>query len=144
MVLLSRGKVLGGEFTAPGIPPTTQYSWIVYPSGSSALNSMVWQRGAKDDYDAWAYDLGNGEGWSFESLLPYFEKTENWSPPSPSEYVNLTNKQLAAVADVHGEKGHVAVSYNNYFAGTDLPMIEAAVNLGLKLSRSRSRLIEYS
>lgn len=95
---------------------------------------MVWQRGAKNDYDAWAHDLGNGDDWTFDSLLPYFEKTENWTPPS--QYANLTSKQLESVADVHGKTGHVSISYNTYFADIDLPMIEAAANLGLALSSS--------
>ena len=35
--------------------------------GSSALNFMLWARGAKDDYDAWE-ELGC-EGWGWDGLL---------------------------------------------------------------------------
>ncbi|MCJ1408973.1 hypothetical protein MMC19_003050 [Ptychographa xylographoides] len=35
--------------------------------GSSALNFMTWNRGCREDYDAWE-DLGN-EGWGWESML---------------------------------------------------------------------------
>ena len=42
----NRGKVLGG---------------------SSALNFMMWNRGSKEDYDAWE-NLGN-EGWDWENML---------------------------------------------------------------------------
>jgi choline dehydrogenase-like flavoprotein len=35
--------------------------------GTSALNFMTWNRGNKEDYDAWE-ELGN-EGWGWDSLL---------------------------------------------------------------------------
>ncbi len=40
--------------------------------GGSILNAMCWNRGGKDDYDAWEA-LGN-PGWNWEGLLPYFMK----------------------------------------------------------------------
>lgn len=40
--------------------------------GGSAINAMFFDRGAKEDYDAWE-ELGN-EGWGWEGLLPYFKK----------------------------------------------------------------------
>ena len=54
-VFWPRGKVLGG---------------------SGSINSMVYIRGHRLDYDHWCY-LGN-EGWSWEEVLPYFKKSENW------------------------------------------------------------------
>ena len=43
--------------------------------GSSAINAMVYIRGQKEDYDAWA-DLGC-TGWGWKDVLPYFKKSEN-------------------------------------------------------------------
>ncbi|UWQ91099.1 GMC family oxidoreductase N-terminal domain-containing protein [Rhodobacteraceae bacterium M382] len=43
--------------------------------GSSAINAMLYVRGHRDDYDAWA-DLGC-DGWSWDDVLPYFLKSEN-------------------------------------------------------------------
>jgi choline dehydrogenase len=42
--------------------------------GSSSINAMVWIRGQRQDYDAWA-SAGN-VGWGFEDLLPHFKAVE--------------------------------------------------------------------
>ncbi len=51
---LPRGKVLGG---------------------CSAINAMIYTRGNRADYDAWA-DAGC-EGWSYDEVLPYFKRGED-------------------------------------------------------------------
>ena len=43
--------------------------------GSSSINAMVYARGQREDYDAWAAE-GN-PGWSFEEVLPYFKRAED-------------------------------------------------------------------
>lgn len=43
--------------------------------GSSAINAMLYVRGHRADYDGWA-DMGC-EGWNWDSVLPYFLKSEN-------------------------------------------------------------------
>jgi choline dehydrogenase-like flavoprotein len=60
-IRMTRGKVLGG---------------------SSALNLMVWDRGAKPDYDAWE-NLGN-PGWNWRNIYRSMLKVENFT--SSSEY----------------------------------------------------------
>ncbi|XP_015112873.1 glucose dehydrogenase [FAD, quinone]-like [Diachasma alloeum] len=42
--------------------------------GSSTINSMVYSRGNKLDFDLWAQQ-GN-YGWSYDDVLPYFKKSE--------------------------------------------------------------------
>ncbi len=44
--------------------------------GSSSINGMLYVRGQPLDYDTWA-QLGN-RGWSYESILPYFKKSEHF------------------------------------------------------------------
>ncbi|WP_446902749.1 GMC family oxidoreductase [Burkholderia sp. YIM B11467] len=43
--------------------------------GSSAINGMIYVRGHRSDYDAWAYQ--GCLGWDYESVLPYFRKSED-------------------------------------------------------------------
>jgi choline dehydrogenase len=44
--------------------------------GSGSINAMVWTRGHRADYDAWA-EAGNA-AWDFDSVLPLFKKSEDW------------------------------------------------------------------
>ena len=44
--------------------------------GSSSINGMLYVRGQPLDYDTWS-QLGN-RGWSYESVLPYFKKSEHF------------------------------------------------------------------
>lgn len=52
----ARGKVLGG---------------------CTSINGMAYARGAPEDYEHWARDLGL-TGWSYRDVLPYFKRAESW------------------------------------------------------------------
>lgn len=43
--------------------------------GSSSINGLIFVRGQREDYDHWA-QLGNA-GWDWDSVLPYFIKSEH-------------------------------------------------------------------
>ncbi|RWO29426.1 MAG: choline dehydrogenase [Mesorhizobium sp.] len=43
--------------------------------GSSSINAMVWIRGAREDFDAWA--AASNPGWAFDDLLPVFKALED-------------------------------------------------------------------
>ena len=45
--------------------------------GSSALNGMIYIRGAKADFDNWAYN--GAAGWSYDQVLPFFKKSEDFA-----------------------------------------------------------------
>ncbi|KAH9986609.1 hypothetical protein BJV77DRAFT_53486 [Russula vinacea] len=97
--------------------------------GSSAINSMVWQRGSRADYDVWGTSLENGDDWTFEELLPFFTRSENWTAPSASTpaLFELTSAQKQALAEVHGLGGPVQITYNNFLTDLDVPAAHSVV-----------------
>ncbi|XP_046386356.1 glucose dehydrogenase [FAD, quinone]-like [Ischnura elegans] len=48
--------------------------------GTGAMTGMMYTRGSSNIYDEWA-KAGN-TGWSYEDVLPYFKKSENFADPS--------------------------------------------------------------
>ncbi|XP_055307442.1 glucose dehydrogenase [FAD, quinone]-like [Sitodiplosis mosellana] len=55
---------------------TCRYAKGKMLGGTSSLNGMIYTRwgGKKEDYDHWA-EMGNN-GWDYDSVLPYFKKSE--------------------------------------------------------------------
>lgn len=43
--------------------------------GSSVINAMIYLRGQREDYDAWAAQ--GAHGWSWDEVLPWFKRIEN-------------------------------------------------------------------
>lgn len=44
--------------------------------GSSDINAMIFARGHRTDFDAWAYE--GCVGWDYASVLPYYKALEDW------------------------------------------------------------------
>ena len=42
--------------------------------GSSAINYMMWVRGARQDFDRWANEYGCGAEWSYAGVLDSFKR----------------------------------------------------------------------
>lgn len=93
---LPRGKVLGG---------------------SHALNAAIWVRGAKQDYDTWAY-LGNA-GWSWEDVLPVFKEIENYD---------------GGASETRGGSGLLDVVKGFPINPVQESIVEAAQEIGIKLN----------
>ena len=60
-----------------------QVTWMAGKmlGGGSAINGMVYIRGARADYDSWANDLGCS-GWSWDEVQRYFIKSEGYGGES--------------------------------------------------------------
>ncbi|KAK7463910.1 hypothetical protein BaRGS_00038076 [Batillaria attramentaria] len=85
--------------------------------GSSNLNSMLYIRGSRHDYDNWA-KMG-ADGWSYKDVLPYFIKSED---NQNEEYVK---------SGYHGKGGPLKVAAHKTIAFTDL-WLQAGREMGLK------------
>jgi choline dehydrogenase len=55
----------------------------VVRGGCHSVNGMIYVRGHRRDYDAWA-QMGN-EGWGYDDVLPFFKTSESFEP-SPLTY----------------------------------------------------------
>lgn len=86
--------------------------------GSSSINAMCYIRGNAWDYDHWA-SLGN-EGWSYQDVLPYFRKMENFEPLG----------QLPGAAQYHGGGGPLNVADPRYVNPLMHAFVEAAQQAG--------------
>lgn len=75
---LSGPKVNWGYRTVPQKHLNNREMW--YPQGKtlgggSSINAMIYTRGHRKDYDAWAAQ--GADGWSYDDVLPYFRKAED-------------------------------------------------------------------
>jgi choline dehydrogenase len=95
-VSVPRGKVLGG---------------------SSAINGMIYIRGHRADYDAWAE--AGCDGWDYASVLPYFRRSE-------------ANQNAALDTTYHGHDGPLSVSNLQDANAVDHDFITAAGQLQLR------------
>jgi len=106
--------------------PLTSHSWNLEDAGSgiflprakvlggaSAVNACYWIRGSARDFDDWE-TLGN-PGWSFDDLLPYFNKAETDPLGGP----------------MHGTDGPVPVLRADELSPGDAAFTEACVAQGL-------------
>ena len=91
-IMANRGKVLGG---------------------SSSINSMIYIRGNRRDYDNWSF-LGN-EGWAYDDVLPYFKLSEDYEG-GESRY--------------HGAGGPLSVTNNHTATPAAHAFVAAAIELG--------------
>lgn len=88
--------------------------------GSSSTNAMLWYRGARADYDAWA-DAG-ATGWGYDDLLPYFRRSET-RPGGDPAYRGLHGPvRVAPLSRVHP----IATALLDAAAARGLPVLDDA------------------
>ncbi|TPL46687.1 choline dehydrogenase [Mesorhizobium sp. B2-4-2] len=88
------------------------------PGGSSAINGMIFIRGAAADYDAWEA-MGN-KGWGWNSVLPYFRKMETADNDKDNAY--------------RGGMGPLRVSALRWKHPISAKFIDSFVNAGVPLN----------
>jgi len=85
--------------------------------GSSCLNGMIYVRGARADFDNWAYN--GAAGWSYEDVLPFFRRSEDFED-GPSAF--------------HGAGGPLPVTRNHGPNPASLAFLEACAGYGVPLN----------
>ncbi|KAL4954707.1 hypothetical protein BDW69DRAFT_183269 [Aspergillus filifer] len=99
--------------------------------GGSAINGMAFDRGSPGDYNLWAELIGD-DTWRWEGLLPYFKKSETFTPPTEAQ-----QKELGISFDlaVHGTSGPVQASYPPWISTTGKSFIQALRELDIPVQR---------
>ncbi|KAJ7611468.1 alcohol oxidase [Mycena rosella] len=97
--------------------------------GSTIINSMIFPRAEKEQYDAWG-QLNNDDTWTWDGLLPFFKKSELFTPPNAFQ----TASGARFLSAVHGFAGRVKVGFPNYFFAQSALWRKAAEGLGFPAS----------
>ncbi|KAI1443220.1 GMC oxidoreductase [Annulohypoxylon stygium] len=99
--------------------------------GTSALNLMTWNRGNREDYDAWE-KLGN-KGWGWNDLLPFFKKSERFHVPDKE--AQETNR-LYFDSQAIGTDGPIHASYAKQYSKTHQLCYDTIINAGIPENRA--------
>ncbi|KAI9817986.1 MAG: hypothetical protein M1832_004507 [Thelocarpon impressellum] len=95
--------------------------------GSSANNFLYWTHASRADIDDWG-KLGNS-GWTWDELVPYFQKSESYvSPPAKTaEDLGIDYIDLAA----HGKTGPIKNGFYNQYGEFEKAWWKTYGGLGL-------------
>ncbi|KAK7874212.1 hypothetical protein R5R35_006255 [Gryllus longicercus] len=85
--------------------------------GSSVLNTMLYIRGNRRDYDAW--EAQGNPGWSYEDVLPYFKKSQD-----------QRNPYLAKNTRYHATGGYLTVQDSPFNTPLGIAFVQAGVEMG--------------
>ncbi|KAG5897963.1 hypothetical protein JTB14_013537 [Gonioctena quinquepunctata] len=98
--------------------------------GTTLMNGLVYSRGHPEDFNRWA-DMGN-DGWSYEEVLPYFMKTEDF---------HKTDEDAPVDERYHGFGGYLPVEYNMPRVEQLNEFLQANQELGYNLTDYNSPLV---
>ncbi|CAN9204397.1 unnamed protein product [Alternaria alternata] len=82
--------------------------------GTSNINGMTYLRAEAAQIDAWQ-QIGNA-GWDWESLMPYYKKSEYIQEPSESQLL----RGASIDPKTHGTTGPLAVGWTNNMMGEEV------------------------
>ncbi|HLU03044.1 MAG TPA: GMC family oxidoreductase N-terminal domain-containing protein [Advenella sp.] len=68
--------------------------------GSTLINGMIYVRGTREDYDGWVRQ--GATGWSYDEVVPYFDKIENYRQPPRA---NVIATSQATDREMSGHEG---------------------------------------
>ena len=88
--------------------------------GSSTINAMLYIRGNRRDYDNWE-SMGN-TGWDYESVLPYFMKSEDMKI---KEFQN---------SSYHSRGGPLTVENHRYTTPITRYLVQAGAEMGYNIT----------
>ena len=86
--------------------------------GSSSINGLVYIRGQKEDFDSW--DPEKKHGWDYNSILPYFTKSE---------------KNIDIHNEYHGANGELSVSSPKELHPLATAFVKAGINMGYQKNK---------
>ncbi|XP_022161379.1 glucose dehydrogenase [FAD, quinone] [Myzus persicae] len=95
--------------------------------GSSVLNTMLYVRGNKRDYDNWE-SMGN-PGWGFEDVLPYFKKSQD-----------QRNPYLAKNTRYHSTGGYLTVQDSPWNTPLGVAFLQAGEEMGYEIRDINSEI----
>ncbi|KAK5674172.1 hypothetical protein LTS10_013069 [Elasticomyces elasticus] len=84
--------------------------------GSTLINGLTYGRGSSSVYNLWQ-DMGN-DGWDWETVLPYFEKSTSFLPVDVAPYQTYN-------ASAYSANGPISLSYPTYVYDSSTAFIEA-------------------
>ncbi|MBO0804039.1 MAG: GMC family oxidoreductase N-terminal domain-containing protein [Nocardiopsaceae bacterium] len=104
--------------------------------GSSALNGMIYVRGARADYDNWAYN--GATGWSYADVLPYFLKSEDfegrYGDEGRSGDEGRRGDSAGGQSEYHATGGPLPVTRNHDPNPVSLAFLDACAEYGIPLN----------
>ncbi|KAK2614290.1 hypothetical protein N8I77_001134 [Diaporthe amygdali] len=104
--------------------------------GGTILNGMVWTRGSARDYDAWGglnavKGQTNGYNWRWKDLLPYFQKSENFT--ADVDVAVQSELHIHPNTEYHGEDGPVSVAFPRFFYNQSSNFLAGMTEMGLPI-----------
>src|SRR5947207_16008797 len=90
---------------------------------------MAYQRGTKMSYDMWA-DLAGDSSYKWDSCLPYFKKSLDFSPPDASK--RAANGTAAYDPASLGKGGPLSLTFANYAQAFSSWVQKGLAEIGIK------------